>query len=508
MQYPNTTIDSIGFVYQDSTPAAPPPTTGEKLMAKMLPLQAAFSGPGTWQFERLEQVRHFRHWIAACCRFITTMCRQDQPNVAYAVDTEEREKHASEKKLATKGKREWPKTRRFVEKKVVRKSNPSRPNEDLEYADPNHALISVLRRPNPTQDWGQFFEEFLLYYCLTGASYIWVVPDEDGFPSELWVIPSFWVKPISLKEERLVDYFQVSPWGVGPAEIVNFKPEEIIEFKDPNLINKLGASSRLQQNAEVIDQYESVQLCRYYASKNGAFIGTIIELPPDADVPDDQTMTRFGQKFMARFQGEQHFNQPMILPPGAKANRNDASIELAYIESSNQLRDFIISQVFSLSKTALGIMEDVNRAAFIASIAQAVYHVINPLLARVGNILTEELAMRWDERLRIFWPDQTPADPDSVRADYAMAAANGAVAANEIRVNILDLEPLDDPIYDEPLIPAGMVPAQLDDGTGADFSKLIRQYTDQGPEANDKDNALTPTADKGFSRNGNLNGVH
>jgi hypothetical protein len=66
-------------------------------------------------------------------------------------------------------------------------------------------------------------------------------------------------------------------------------------------------------------------------------------------------------------------------------------------------------------------------------------------------LLTERLLPRFgDANLRaIYTPDTATEDPDAKRADWQVAVGARAVTINEIRTELLGLEPSEDPTADE-----------------------------------------------------------
>lgn len=448
--------------------------SGEELMAGLMPLSPGASGPGAWQWERAEQVRHLRHWVYTCVQFFQTQVTQQPPNVAWAVDPGEVEKHYHALK-AYRYRRTLtpPEPRRFVPPSVRKSAAGSmRPHEELEYVDTRHPLLELLLNPNEPDTWLTFWRQAIMYYKLTGVNYTWMVPGENSDAvSELWNIPAHWVRPVCDGVDKLVDYYEVTPYGSGGEGLVRFEPDEIIEVKDVHPWNLIGAQSPLQANSEIIDQYESVQQSRYWSTKNGAYIGAVLEMTDEDTYPTDDDIRRLEAKWLSRVSGEVNAQRPQIVPKGLKLSRFDSATELAFLQSTDQLRDYVVSQTFRLSKTSLGITEGVPWATFVGEMRRVITQVINPELALFGGIFTEKLAAKYDPRLRIFWSLKSPND-DAQRLAEWTATPGPAVTVNEYRAQVLDLEPLDDPQYDEPLTPAGSIPggplgAEAFDGIGA-----------------------------------------
>lgn len=442
------------------------------------------SGPGAWQWERGEQVRHYRNWVYTCIDFISAKITEVPPSVAYTVDAGDQAKHAVAAKVYRAGRGPDPGRRDWVPKHVAKSAAGSiRPNDELEYADASDPLLQLILNPNEPDTWVTFWRQQSIYYHLTGVAYTWCVPSESGSDvAELWTIPSHWVKPVCLGRERLVDYYEVTPYGASGGSLVRFDPSEMIEVKSPNPLNILGAQSPLQANSEIIDQYESVQQSRYWSNKNGAAIGAVLQINDERNYPTDEELRRLESSFYARFQGEAKFNRPMVLPPGTTIDRGQAERELAFVQSSDQLRDYVVSQTFRLSRTALGITDGVPWATFVGEMRRVIQDVINPVLAHFGGVFTEKLASRYGDNARIFWVPKVPHD-DTQRLAEWQGTPGPAVSVNEYRSHILNLEPLDDPQYDTPMQPVSMVPGGGDPfGTFDGFGEPPEQESAAGEQ--------------------------
>jgi phage portal protein BeeE len=431
---------------------------GERVISSMF---GSFGGPGglpgTWASTRIEQVLHYRHWVFKAIETIGTLATKEPPSVVRIVPDREAAQHKARLKAWSLGRGEHPGGRFMTQADKQKSLNVVKPHETLEYVGDDHQLQRLLLNPNGPDTGADLIEELLIFLELCGEAYLWPVPYRNApGVAELWVMPTHWVTPIHDGiTGRLVDYYEVRPWGQGTsAKPRIFDADEFIVIQNKSPLSKVFGQSRLQASAEMVDSYESLALSRFFQTKNGVNIGTALELDA-SNAPTLDTVKRFLVEFKAKYQGEYRFGEPGILPPGVKLNRPSGDTELAYGASSDQARDYIFG-MWGLTKSVVGFMEDANRAAFEAALAQVYYLVVNPRLSKIGNVLTEKLAVRFGPDLRVFWRDQTPADRATELQEWNTLTQRAPYRGNELR-QWMGLEPL--PEGEEVMMPMSTGPA-------------------------------------------------
>lgn len=404
-----------------------------------------YGWPGGWSQDRNEQVRHYRHWSFVGINAIAKAVAGLTPNVALVRAGDE---------AADDGHRSRALLHRYQKTLTAIK-----PHEIITPVRHNHPLLRLLRKPNAVDVAWDLWFELLLFLELTGNSYLWVVPNRMGLPCELWVIPAQWVWPHAGTNE-LVDYYEVRPMiGTAPLKI---PPRDMIHFRWKNPLHKLDGHSSQQAISEWIDAAESVNTSRFFQFKNGCMATGSIELGENYNDPDDAELDRIYAKFFARLQGEQNVGRPIIMPPGAKYTPlTIAPQEMAYVESADQLRDWVLAAL-GVPKEIVGIQSAGAEIAMYGPINQFFTQCIIPKLQYLGQVLTERLASRWDADLRTWWDDPTPPSPTQVNQDLETDFKWGIRTPNEGRA-LRGLEP-----YrfggDDPLLPVGTAPMPM--GTG------------------------------------------
>ncbi len=427
--------------------------TGEAGLARMVGPYGggAFGG----SLSKAEQVLHFRGWNYRCIDYICSRIAKEPPCAVLAADPREAAKHRLKTKAFLRGRGDEPEPRAWVSPMWRRKAHgPAKPNEEYEFLGDDSPLVRLLQDPNDPETGVSVWYELELFICLTGEGYLWVVEGDDGRPAELWVIPSHWVRPVCLGQDLLIDYFEVSPRG-GSAGLVRFDPDELIFFKLPSPLSKLIGASPVQAFATTIDSYEMTDSARYFSLQNGATVGGTIVVPPGTQLTPDM-IDRLESRFAAKYAGVKNISRPIVLEGGAQYVPAPPEQELAFMQSLDQLRKYVIGGLWGLDDAVVGFAGQTTRAGLVATIANVNENVINPRRRARAATLTEKLAKRFDKRARIFYPDDTPLDPDAVRSDFTAATTANAASPNDWRTHILGVEPWPEGIYDRPLISPGL----------------------------------------------------
>lgn len=366
------------------------------------------------------------------------------------------------------------------------------PHEELEPLEAEHPYRQLISNPNSFDTCYDYNYERWMFLLLTGVGYEWLVPDElSQMPGERWVIPSHWVwprvggrrpdgvqwmgegwngkreegaeyvNPYNMPDratgqgsDRLIDYYEIRPWGgMGSAGILKFPTDQVVmtRFKSP--LDKINGWSPLAAGAQWIDLEESITKCRWSQFSNQARPELWIELGAGYEDPTDDQINRYEAKLMAKFQSEFNYGKPVFTPPGSKLNvLSFKPEEMGYINSADQVRD-MMGSLFRVPKTAVGISNDMTYGGILATLGALCVYCLNPKLALVGQTETKHVASRWDEttpaystmtaggygsrstnrKVRTWFDDCVPADPDQVNKDLAEDRASYAITPNEVR---------------------------------------------------------------------------
>lgn len=440
-------------------------TRGEARMAGLVGPYGTSRYGTTRTWDKYNQVQHYRSWVARCVEFLAEGVRVP-PEIVKVTAAGERERYGvATKAWRTKGcLGEPPAYRAFLSRVRMKAAvGPVKAHEEYEFLPDDSPAVRLVNDPNDFQTGVKFWQLCGTYEELTGESFIWVVNNGAGVPSEMWVLPSQWVTPrCDGLSGRMVDYFEVRAAN-GPIEY--FDPDEIIWSKNDSPWHPLFTTSRVQNASTTIDAYDMTEASRYTGLENGTMIGGVFSFPADVNVTQEM-VDRLENRILAKNGGPTNALRPFIADGGLEWTPPTGEMELAFMQSSDQLRKFIMAH-FGLDESMMGFANHSTYAAAVITEQSLFKRVFGPRLENRAATLTERLLYRFGPDLRaIYLPNTTTEDPDARRADWDVAVKANAVTKNEIRTELLGLEPSEDPAADE--LPTDMMAALGGDMAGWD----------------------------------------
>ena len=105
----------------------------------------------------------------------------------------------------------------------------------------NSPVMKLVRRPNPDMNWDVFMQYHRSHLLSTGRSHIWKWRNRLGVVTEMWPLPTHWVKVkspdrklVEGDKRRFIDHYEITVDGFGRTQIV--QPEDMIygRFIDPD----------------------------------------------------------------------------------------------------------------------------------------------------------------------------------------------------------------------------------------------------------------------------------
>ena len=420
-----------------------------------------------------EMVQHYRLWNYVAISRICYKIAETFPNVSMITDEVD-----DERQRLT-----------MTERQHIRQRYGSimQNHEELEPVASGHPLLRLLHTVNPEDWWGTFIYETVMFWQLTGQFYWWVIDNNAGLPSELWVIPTQWVSPSYDKDGALLGY-EVTPDGDARRKSL-IPADQIITGKHKSPMGKDQAHSPTAAGSEWIDNSESIEAARWQTFQNGPLPSVSIELDPEQYAkPDPDVLRAVKDRFIARYGGTARAGEPMIAPPGMKVTPFSMKpSEMDFPDTIDQVRDQVLA-LHGVPKVIAGITTDVNRSSIYGANLIFCESTINPLLSLLAGIMNEKLAPRFGEGLRIWFDDARPNDAEAEREETKLDWAMGAITPNERRAE-RGREPLDDRSADSAYIPLGVQPVggtELED----EISDDVADDNPAGDETDDPDEAI------------------
>jgi len=381
-------------------------------------------GPFTsaWTDRRVEQSRHFKHWVYIAISRICDKIASQAPNVG-SLTTVGPDSSKTNKSYH----------RRLYLNSVVRHKalTPLSSHQDLEPVSPEHPLARLLSDPNDPDTSFDLWWETLLFLLLEGNAYWYVPKNRLGLPTAIWVIPSHWVWPI-LGTDKLVEAYDLRPTD-GNYLRKTLPAEDVIHFRRKGPISKIDGYSALTAGSQWLDVQESIDTSRWHTFKNGAFPTVALEFDKDFVDPSAEELDRIQSKFLARYAGETKAGMPILLPPGVKLhNLRVTPREFDYSASAEQIRNQVLA-LFGVPHVIAGVSQGHTKGSLEEAKNTFYETTINPLCRYLGQVITEKLASIYSTNLRVWWDDMSTEDANLVERRMTEGVKFGLVAANEWR---------------------------------------------------------------------------
>ena len=260
-------------------------------------------------------------------------------------------------------------------------------------------------------------------------------------------------------------------------------PEDMAYFFLPDPSNPAACKSPLQTQSRAVSADEAIQDAQYRAFKNGIFPGVVMtvgRLPdmagmgqgerPVLSMAQRKQITNAAKLF---YQGTKNYNEPLVVD-GMIENVekfSNSPVEMDFLASGEAVKKRIF-QAYGVNPLILGE----NTASSYAESAMAEKHfvstVVNPLLELMGQVITGWLGQRFgNKRVKCYFVPADAADEKQKLENWKVGIQAMAVSVNEIRCNLLNLPPCDDPDADYPMMYSGGSESGSDD-----MSKVIEDF--------------------------------
>lgn len=275
-----------------------------------------------------------------------------------------------------------------------------------------HPALSVLAKPNDFYTTQELFESGQQHVDLTGEG--WTIISRLGsVPYELWVARPDRMAVVTDRRDFLVGYIYHDPDG----QEMPIKREDVLSIRMPNPKNPYRGMGPVQTVLANIDAaaYSAEWNANFFL--NGARPGGIVKLSRRmSDTEFNQLVERFNQNH----QGPSNANRNAFLEEGDWIDVKPMSVaDMQFVETANLNRDTVLL-AFGMSKFAVGVVEDVNRATAEASKAWFGETITTPRLDRWKGMLDSDFLPQfpgYDPALSFAYSNPVPTDREALRAD-------------------------------------------------------------------------------------------
>lgn len=384
----------------------------QRWFATIVPTWAS-GAPAAWTDNVEEQTCHCNHWVYAAVRAIASKIAGTELGIYMRAEADRQGNAAS-----------------------VR-----------EVTDPSHPLVQLMEEVNPFQTRYGLWESTVMFLELTGNAFWYVAENRMGVPSEIWLIPSQYMRVVPDRREFIRGYH----CRCEGAEVM-FDRREIVHLKYSNPRSPYYGRGPLQAAAVSVDTHERLKKAEWAAFGHGIMSDLALETDQAlAPAMIERLRTQLSQKYA----GPDNAGRPLVLEAGLKAKPISLSPrEMAFLQSARMTRDEILG-IFGVPAAVAGLSEDVNRSVAEAMDVIFSRYCIEPKLRLIEGQLNQDLARRFDARLFCRFRSVIPEDRAENRADMEASLRHGVTTINEERRRQGKL-PV--PWGDRPLLPSNYMP--------------------------------------------------
>lgn len=300
----------------------------------------------------------------------------------------------------------------------------------------SHPFLDFFKRPNPLYEFtaSALWRLQSNYLLLKGEGYFIIERYDNGYPAELWPVPTQWV--------QMTPYQGFPFYTIRTTEggLMDVSVDDMFVMKDLNPLDPykrgLGQAEPIADEIE-IDEYAAKFQKKFFF--NDATPNLIVSMPGSSD----EQQNRFLAKWRERFQGanKSHGVATIGGPPDQAATvtkLSDNMKDLDMINGRTFIRDTVMEH-FGMPREIMGITQNSNRAT--ADAAQYIYatNVLTPRLMGRQDAINLQLLSCYGNDLLWEFDDIIPKDKEFEKGLALDGWNAGLLMMNESRKK-MDME--------------------------------------------------------------------
>ena len=233
---------------------------------------------------------------------------------------------------------------------VVKRKLPDGQFEDA----PDHPLQKLIDMPNPETSWLEIMYEISQQLDLAGNAYMSEIKaGVNGFPTQLWLLPSQYMK-IKPGKAQLIDSYE---YQESSSQKFTILADDMIQLKLPNPNSRYFGQPTLMAAGRATDIDRESGIWQKNSLENRGVVDLHVEVP-DTMQPDQIDALKVSIK--EKQTGSKNAREPWIT--SGKINQlGQTAVEMDFVNSRKAVWAEICA-VFGLSMSVLGFTENVNLA--------------------------------------------------------------------------------------------------------------------------------------------------
>lgn len=310
----------------------------------------------------------------------------------------------------------------------------------------DHPLYRILIRPNPSQSGASFRYELMMQLALTGTCLVWHIPNRAGLTVERYVVPTAASYPMQPSSEFPFGAWRIHPWHsaavhesagfmesggwwVGSSKIVDARQMQVVRWPHPwyrdDGWSPTAAGGRWIDTADMIDE------SRWAHMMNGPDPSVVIEPPEDMDATEEE-LDAAAERFNSRYAGTHNHGRAMFVRHGKVTAVSFNPRQMQYESGFNQMASAIFA-IHGVSKSAVGLNDNMTYGSVAASLRQFISLTVDPTLLMLGDEETEQLAPQFGKNLKVRYKAVNIDDPELLERQIQTDIQAGAITIGELR---------------------------------------------------------------------------
>lgn len=297
-----------------------------------------------------------------------------------------------------------------------------------------HPFLELMLEVNNFMNQFDLWENTELFQELTGNAYWYVVDNELGIPSEIWVLPSDRVRvvPGQKTEEFVKGYIYI----VG-TEKIEFEENEVIHFRFPSPTSMFYGMGPLAAAAEAYNINQNMDKYEAAMFKNMGIPAGFLET--EQKITDDE-FKAWKERWDETYTGATKQGKMGFLDKGLKFTKAQMSPkDMSYVLGRKLTKE----QICNIFGQSVGLYsENATRANSEMASYMFMRDTVRPRLIRLEQKLNEKLIPRYDSKLFVAYDNPVPEDQDRILKAREVHLKTGTTIINEER-GVLGMPPVD-----------------------------------------------------------------
>lgn len=309
-----------------------------------------------------------------------------------------------------------------------------------------YELVQLLENPNRQDSFGSLLYQFFMQMSLTGTFLNWLVPNEYGYPMEMYPVPTALAVPGPATQPDFPQgYWRIQPvYPYGPfssyptpmsAAGATIPAEWVMRVKYEHPYLRYDGYSPLTALRYHVDLVEMIDRSRHYSMRRSIQPSAVLsfEGAEEAQPLPEEEIERIRSEFEQSHQGPENAGNIFVTPPGGKLDQwGVRPAEMDYRNGWDQIVSFVLGG-YGITKPAAGMIEDASYSTLFATMKQLYWQTLDPLCSRISSSLTKHLAPYFGDNLQVVVNAKRIDDHDVKLAKLGMLASSAALTVNELR---------------------------------------------------------------------------